>query len=45
MEILTRFSKPPEELLAKVRPMLDAVAKAGDVKKGTIASRVIVPFG
>jgi len=35
-EILTRYSKPPEELVAKSKRQLEKLVAAADVKKGTI---------
>jgi hypothetical protein len=41
MEILTKYSKPPEELLATARSSLEDLIKAGNVKKGEISPREV----
>ena len=38
-EILTKYSKPPEELQRKARRDLEKVVAAADVKKGKTSSR------
>ena len=35
-EILTRYSKPPEQLVAKAKRQLEKLVAAADVKKGQI---------
>ena len=37
-EILTRYSKPPEQLVAKAKRQLEKLIAAGEVKKGPILS-------
>lgn len=41
-EILTKFTKPPQELLEKVKPTLDKLHEVADVKKGTTPKLCVV---
>jgi ATP-dependent DNA helicase 2 subunit 2 len=44
-EILLRYSKPPEKLIDKAKPDIEALIDAAEVKKGTPPKQLLERYG